>query len=150
MRWKPFHFRGNIYNLSHLHPCSITYEQAARGNAPARVYKVDVIFGLHCFTRGAVGGGLVDRTLLYSDDRETRSFDFARYELSKLLPELVRELPLRKCFHTGKGNFFTIEMVREDGKAIEYDVFFAATRSSIKGRLNLFVQSAYVRDREHA
>lgn len=56
----------------------------------------------------------------------------------------------RKCYHTGKGNFFSVEIVREDGTVVEYDIFFAVSRSSAKGKINLFVQSAYVRDAEHA
>ena len=31
---------------------------------------------------------------------------------------------------------------------MDYDVFFTASRSSIKGRLNLYVQSAFVREKE--
>ncbi len=34
----------------------------------------------------------VDAGLLYGDDRETRVFDFHRYELSKQLPTIIEEL----------------------------------------------------------
>lgn len=150
MQWKPFRFCGKIYDLAHLHPRSITYEQPATANAPTRVYRVDVIFGLHCFTRGRNLNVSRKDALLYGDDRETRVFDFVRYELSKRLPEIVEGLAQRKCYHTGKGNFFSVEIVREDGQIVEYDVFFVATRSSANGKINLFVQSAYVRDANHA
>ena len=106
MQWKPFQFCGKIYDLAHLHPRSVTYEQPATGNAPARVYRVDVIFGLHCFTRGRDLDVTRENALLYRDDRETRVFDFVRYELSKRLPEIVEGLAQRKCYHTGRGNFF--------------------------------------------
>lgn len=150
MLWRPFQFRGEIYDLAHLHPRSLTYEQPAKGDAPTRRYKVDVIFGLHCFTRARGQNPPQENTLLYGDDRETRVFDFDRYELSKRLPEIIEGLAQRKCYHTGKGNFFSVEIVREDGKAIEYDIFFVASRSSARGRINLFVQSAYQRDPEYA
>jgi hypothetical protein len=149
MRWKPFQFRGKVLDLAHLHPRSLTYQQPAKGNAPARVYRVDVIFGLHCFTRGRDQEAPQEKALLYGDDRETRVFDFVRYELSKRLPEIIEDLPQRKCYHTGKGNFFSVEIVSGDGSVVEYDVFFAASRSSTKGKINLFVQSAYVRDAEY-
>jgi len=87
--------------------------------------------------------------MLYSDNRETRIFDFQRYELSKRLPVILDTLGQRKCYHTGKGNFFSIDLINEDGTVTEYDIFFVASRSSRKGRLNLFVQSAYVRDPQH-
>lgn len=66
------------------------------------------------------------------------------------MPEIIDGLAQRKCYHTGKGNFFSVEIVREDGQVIEYDIFFVASRSSAKGRINLFVQSAYVRDANYA
>ena len=150
MQWKPFQFRREVYELAHLNPRSVTYEQPAKGHAPARTYRVDVIFGLHCFTRGRRSGEPQEVDLNYGDDREIRIFDYVRYELSKRLPEIVEGLPQRKCYHTGKGNFFSIEIVREDGKIIEYDIFFVASRSSTRGRINLFVQSAYARDDKHA
>jgi hypothetical protein len=104
------------------------------------------MFGLHCFTRGLPRGAQQPNpALLYADSREKREFDFQRYELSKRLPAIVETLPRRKCFHTERGNFFCIDLVDDQGKHIEYDIFFAASRSS-KGGLNLFVQSAYVRD----
>jgi hypothetical protein len=150
MQWKPFQFRGELFDLAHLHPRSVTYVQPARGDAPARTYRVDVIFGLHCFTRGRSQDTTQESTLLYKDDREIRVFDFVRYQLSKRLPEIVEGLARKKCYHTGKGNFFTVEIVQDDGKVIEYDIFFVASRSSTKGKINLFVQSAYVRDAMHA
>jgi hypothetical protein len=91
-----------------------------------------------------------ERALLYGDDREIRVFDFVRYELSKRLPAIIDGLPQRKCYHTGKGNFFSVEIVRGDGTVVEYDAFFTASRSSFRGKINLFVQSAYVRDAEYA
>jgi hypothetical protein len=150
MQWKPFQFCGNVYDLAHLHPRFLTYEQPANGDVPARVYRVDVIFGLHCFTRARGQNVPHENALLYGDDRETRVFDFVRYELSKRLPEIIEGLAQRKCYHTGKGNFFSVEIVREDGQVVEYDIFFAASRSSTKGKINLFVQSAYVRDADYA
>ena len=77
-------------------------------------------------------------------------FDFQRYQLSKRLPALVEGLSKRKCYHSGKGNFFTVELVDEQTRSrVEYEIYFTASRASKKGIVNLYVQSAYVRDREH-
>jgi hypothetical protein len=151
MRWNPFEHGGNVYDLAHLHPKTVTFTQAAKGDKPARTYTVDVTFGLHCFTRGSKDNEKPDPTLLYSDSREVRIFDFQRYELSKRLPEIIEGLPNRKCYHTGgKRNFFSIELINDGGNKVEYDIFFTASRSSKRGVLTLFVQSAYVRDVNHA
>ncbi len=111
-----------------------------------RSYEVDIIYSMHCFTRGRRDG---DANLLYSDRRETRVFDFRRYQLSLQLPQIVENLMGRRCYHAGRQNFFTVEMLDDELKRIEYEIYFTASRAS-SGRLKLFVQSAYVRDKAHA
>jgi hypothetical protein len=76
-------------------------------------------------------------------------FDFGRWDLSRRLPGIIHALTQRKCYHTGRGNFFTIQAIDQSGKKVEYEVFFNAyiRRDSKKAALNLIVQSAYVRDR---
>ena len=66
------------------------------------------------------------------------------------MPAIVEELHQRKCHHSGKGNFFIVEIVTEEGEKAEYDIFFEVSRATKKGVVNLYVQSAYVRDAEHA
>jgi hypothetical protein len=150
VHWKPFEFNSSVYDLSHLHPRTCRYTQPAKGNKPEHSYSVEIRFSLHCFTRGLKSGETLDRSLCYSDDRETRTFDFRRYELSKQLPAIFDTLAQRKCYHTGKSNFLTIEWVDDSGNFVEYEVFFVASRSFRKGVLNLFVQSAYIRDAKHS
>ncbi len=150
MQWRPFQYRERVYDLAHLHPRTVEYAQPAKGTAPERIYRVDIRFGLHCFTRGRQVKEASDSDLHYADERETRIFDFERYELSKYLPDIIAGLERRKCFHTGKGNFFSIEIVLNGGGTVEYDIFFVASRSALRGRINLFVQSAYVRDKDHS
>ena len=149
MQWRAFTHQNKTYSLDHLDSKTILYEQPGKADKPARKYSVEVDFSLHCFTRGIVANEQIDKTLLYADRREQRVFDFQRYELSKLLPEIVADLPNRKCYHTGKGNFFCVELVDQRGVKIEYDVFFEASRTQTKALLRLFVQSAYVRDKKH-
>lgn len=149
MQWKPFTFDGKTYELTHLHPRACSYRQPEKAGNPARSYDVDVLFSLLCFTRAIEPSETPAAGILYSDNREIRIFDFQRYEFSKRLPAIFESLAQRKCYHTGKGNFFSVDIVNENGTVSEYDIFFAASRSSKKGRLNLFVQSAYVRDALH-
>jgi hypothetical protein len=148
IRWIPFNHNNAVYGLDHLHPKTVTFTQPAKAGVPERLYTVDVEFGLHCFT--CERGENCDPALIYSDAREQRMFDFYRYELSKQLPIIVETLHTRKCYHTNHGNFFTIEIIQEEGKADQYEVYFTLSRSSKKGVLNLSLQSAYVRDRNHA
>jgi hypothetical protein len=105
--WAPFTKDKVAYGLTHLHPKTVTFEQQEKQNHPSRKYVVDVEFGLHCFTCGFEEGDDFDPKQIYSDARESRLFDFDRYELSKRLPEVVGNLPNCKCYHTNHGNFFT-------------------------------------------
>ncbi|OJZ06388.1 hypothetical protein [Variovorax sp. 67-131] len=151
--WKPFTHEGTSYVLSHLHPFVHTFKQAEQVGKPERSYPVQVIFSLHCFTRGADGIEEDPKGPLgYADSREMRIFDFGRYAQSRQLPEIVRALPMSPCFHTNHGNFFTVRLVNAaTGQGDTYEVYFTVSRSSSKVvPLNLFVQSAYVRDRLHA
>jgi len=146
LRWAAFSHDGKTYDLAHLHPKTVTFFQSAKGTNPPRGYKVDLIYSLHCFTRG-MEGETPDPQLLYSDDRETRIFDFRRYELSNRLPAIIEGLMTCKCFHADRGNFFTIKMVDEEGKQVDYEIYFTVSKSSKPGTINLFVQSAYTRDK---
>jgi hypothetical protein len=149
IKWKPFEFEGTVYDLTHLHPQRLSYRQAASDDKPERVYTVDVAFSLHCFTRGIKSGEQLHHSLFYADSRERRVFDFRRYALSRELPAIIEELHRRKCYHSGKGNFFVVELVTHEGERLNYEIYFEASRSSRKGVLNLYVQSAYVRDEAH-
>lgn len=147
--WRPFRLGNVCYDLSHLHPRRVQFVQPAKGSLSERRYQVEIIYGLHCFTRSPIPNEAVDPAWLYSDRRETRIFCPRRYALSKLLPDIVEGLPMRPCFHTGKGNFFVVELVGEAGVTLQYEVYFATSRSAQRGVLNLYVQSAYARDQTH-
>lgn len=149
--WEPFEHDGIVYDLSHLHPTQIELIQPGIGGNPERCFAIQVIFSLHCFTRSLKGSEASEiEHLIYRDRREDRVFDFGRYELSKRLPEIVKAIDRRACFHSGKGNFFLIELLTSEGQRQEYEVYFEASRSGKRGGLiNLYVQSAYVRDASH-
>jgi hypothetical protein len=152
VKWRPFTYGPDTFDLCHLHPRTIVYTQQTKGEIPERTYTVEVAFSLHCFTRGIKGGESIDPALCYSDHRETRVFDCGRWQLSHQLPGIIADLARRKCYHTGRGNFFTVEVIDRSGKKVDYEVFFTAYRRS-SGRttvLNLLVQSAYVRDPAHS
>jgi hypothetical protein len=148
MKWLPFNHGGKVYELAHLHPCTVKYEYPTDGKKVAAVFTVDITYGSHCFTCDPAKVAIVSPDMDYADARHVRVFDFGRYELSKQLPKIVEGLAERKCWNSSKGNFFTIEVITGEGKPADYDVFFAVSKSSQKGRINLFVQSAYMKDRK--
>ena len=97
----------------------------------------------------------MDSALHYSDSREIRIFCFDRYKLSFKLPEIARSLSERSCFHAERGNFLATELVKmgnSEGKG-RYEIYFKVSRVTKgnkrnKNLLRLFVQTAYIKDRE--
>lgn len=146
MRWREFYCEGETYNLEHLHPFSFDMVIPAKQGQPEQRYNINVRFSLHCFSRGVKPGEKIPDHLAYSDDRETRIFDLDRYNRSKTLPEIVRSLGERKCFHDSHGNFYVFEVTEEDGTTAYYSVFFTLSKAGKKAGLNLFISSAHLRE----
>jgi hypothetical protein len=146
IKFPAFHHAGTVYDLSHLDPSVVQYVQAGTDKEAAKVYKVNVIYTQHCFTRDIPQSGSYDKTLTCKDGRELRLFDVPRWELSKRLPGIVRALAERPCQHAKENNFVTVEAVTEEGEAVEYDIFFVASKAMRPGFINLVIQSAYVRE----
>jgi hypothetical protein len=145
--WGAFKYQEVEYDLSHLHPSQVRYIQPGKIGQPERIFTVDVSYSLHCFTNQL---DFSDPHLNYSDARETRTFNFERYELSKQLPQIIQELNFKNCMHTGKGNFFVVEVVTSSGVKENYEVYFEVKHSKTKGVAHLYVQSAYIRDLVHS
>ncbi len=150
MKWNPFEYQGQVYDLSHLHPFEWEYTAPSGDKHPERTYRFQVNFGMHCFSRDPLDGEQVDSTLFYQGPKERRVFCFDRHEWSRQLPDIIRSLGERTCWHTHHGNYFTIEFVTRSGDKVEYEVYFDVTRATRKGWLNLVVQTAYVRDERYA
>jgi hypothetical protein len=148
IKFPVFRHAGTVYDLSHLDPSVVEYIQAATETVAAKVYKVNVIYTQHCFTRDIPRSGAYDETLAHRDGKEVRLFDVDRWELSKRLPEIVLALAERTCQHAKENNFVTVEAVTADGDVLEYDIFFVASKAMRTGFINLFIQSAYIREQK--
>lgn len=144
--WEPFqHHEGEAYCLEHLHPQCVEYVIPPAKNAPERRFQVAVSYGLHCFTRNQKEGEVVHEAGWYADSREKRVFCLERWQLSKMLPEVVRTLGGRKCLHTGREEFVTLKVV-EGERTFDYAIFFILSKSSAQGiDMNLFIVSAHER-----
>ena len=81
---------------------------------------------------------------MYKSPRESRAFNFERYELSKQLPNIIKSLGDKETLvcHAGYGKFATVRIVDSNGIEANYFVPFAVFKESKK--LRLHVQSAYL------
>ena len=147
MKWKLFQHDGNTYDLSHLHPFDLELSQPGKGSSPERTYNFNVNFSLHCFSKAMKEED--NPGLEYSDNRESRTFCFDRYRLSFHLPDIIRNIHTKQCNHSGKVNFFIIELVTDEDKPVEYEIYFDVKKPISKGSpMQLYVQSAYVRTKD--
>lgn len=143
---------GVRYDLNHLHPyiCEVVIPGKEKTDkhpaVPERKIRVNVSFGLHCFARDPLPSERVSDDCWYQDNRERRVFCQIRWELSKQLPGIIATLAKRRCMHTGREEFVTLE-VPYQGRTLEYAVFFTVTKAGRADRadLNLFVNSAHER-----
>lgn len=147
MRWQPHVDRnGRAYPLHHLHPIRFEFVMPASGGRPETEALIHVGFGLHCFTKQIESGD--DPRDAYGDNREQRTFDHQRYELSKQLPEIVKGLPQRRCAFAKANNYVTIELGEGGGVPMRYGVFFNIRRWEKQGdnAVLVVIQSAYALD----
>lgn len=144
--WDKFNYNGSTYDLGHLHPFCFQYKQEATDTKPESIYKVQICFSMHCFTKAELTSSA--HPLNYSDANETRTFNFERYELSKKLPDIVMSLHKMKCMHTTRGNYFVIDIQHPVTGKQEYEVFFNVSKLA-NNVASIYVESAYVRDEEH-
>jgi len=72
-----------------------------------------------------------------------RIFSLERYQLSFMLPDLVRGLLDRACYFGDQDNFFTVDLSTGE----KYNVYFVVSKVEKRGGLRLRIQSAYLRPR---
>lgn len=144
--WSAATIADVVYDLSHLHPYLWTVTLSGTEEKPDLTLKLNVSYGLHCFSRGALPSEQVSDENWYRDSREKRVFCELRWGLSKRLPEIIATLAERRCMHTGREEFVTLEVLHQ-GRVFDYAVFFTVTkaRKAEGAHLNLFVNSAHER-----
>ena len=102
-----------------------------------------VQFTTHCYSDKFDPGRHPENVVVPDERGVLRCFDQDRYDLSKGLEALIRNLPGNKVHQTPESNFAIITM--QDGR--EYRVYFNIRRLR-KKELRLYVESAYAPDAE--
>jgi hypothetical protein len=145
MNWHAFTLHDQHYDLSHLDGFAYDLTIPAKDDKPEQVYRLNVTFSIHCFTRSARADEVIERNVAYRDSRETRIFDVDRYQQSKRLREMLETLADKKCYHDKHGNYYVFEVEDKAGVKGYYSVFFTVSKAGRKEGLNLYVTTAHVR-----
>lgn len=84
----------------------------------------------------------------YQAPKDSRPFNFERYELSKHLPKIIDALGEKETLvcHAGYGSFAAVKILDTSGNEIDYFVSFVVFKE--KKKLRLHVQSAYPLDQK--
>jgi hypothetical protein len=137
--WKPLSVDGVAVDLSHLEPLSFRVVPKGLDSEAT----IQVVFNNHCFSEdfdAARHSAPLPKT--HVAPHETRGFDVARYELSKLLPDLVRAFDGRRVAQTRTGPLVRVTLA--DGR--DYAIVFTLKKMGAL-TCELFVMSAYPLDR---
>ena len=144
--WRAFELDGKTYSLSHLDSCQLEYVDNRNPNQ-SYTYRIHVTYSFHCFAKD--DASLTEsqkEELNYSAPKDSRSFNFRRYKLSKSLPDIIQSLgdPNTLIYHKGHENYATCKIIEESGQSTDYVVLFSIFRE--KRKLRLHVSTAYPED----
>jgi hypothetical protein len=150
LAWTHHTYEGQTYKFAHLEPHTEIFVRPAAKNQPSEAFTVDVRYSDHCFTRRPKSDEYYDAQLAYQNgDKKIRLFCPKRHEMSKLLPELIRSLPIRTLQHNGtRGNFFTLDTLDLNGNPVKYIIIFNVRKSG-KGRMELLIETAYIEESDY-
>jgi hypothetical protein len=146
IRWPPYWDGIQRYDLSHVYPFKFTYVLPATDKFAEQSIRIQVSFSSHTFTKQCTED---EAHGPYSTKIDPRKFDHERYELSKLLEDIVGNMGNRGCFFTEYENFFIVELPAGIPTDSEYWIFFFLERveGNQEHHLDFVVQSAYLGQR---
>jgi hypothetical protein len=107
-RWPSHWDGGQRYDLSNVDPFKFDYVLPTNPQFAERIVSIQVSFTSHAFTRDCEADEVPHPH--YCAPGEARRFDHERYKLSKLLPDIIRNIGNLKCFFEKYDNFFVFEL----------------------------------------
>ncbi|AHF01404.1 stationary phase growth adaptation protein [Thiomicrospira aerophila AL3] len=144
--WKPFQYNGEVYHLDHLDAHFVEYKFDL--DDPQRHYKVIVTYSFHCFAKDYDHYTDDERQgLLYHAPKESRPFNFERYNYSKNMRKIIEELHQREdCIigYAGYDNYAVFTYQTKSGEKHQYKIAFNVFTE--KKKLRMHISSAYLND----
>lgn len=112
--WTNFKKDNTEYDLSHLNQFSFNHTRAATETLPSNTTSFLVSFSHHCFT-----GHIGDDEWIYPYANDERFFCITRYNLSRNLPQLIRDILntnpyVLRTFMGHREQFFYVEQNYQD------------------------------------
>jgi hypothetical protein len=137
-QWRSFEVDSLTYDLTHLAAHIVDYTNS-ENNEDYRFY---VTYSHHCFCKTEKGFNHEGKWR-YPFEKDPRHFHPIRYELSKYLPKIIKNLPSSHTGHAGYDSY-AISEIETNGVTTCYFVVFVVFKSNKKFRIH--VESAYPLD----
>ena len=134
---KSFTVESIEYDFTHLQARKHTFKHPKRNEQ----YTLYFTFSHHTFTRGIKENEASPEIFIYPYPRDLRIFDNTRYELSKLLPQIVENLPKQFCYHGGYSRYCSCKITQADGTEVFYQAVYRAWKE--KAKMRFHIESAY-------
>ena len=113
--WRNFKLGDRIYDLSHLDAHETEYIES-RKDGSSTTYRYIVTYSFHCFTKTEINQ--IDE-YLYHAPKESRHFNFKRYQLSLQLRDIINSLNKHVCFraseYKGRESYAICKLKDETG-----------------------------------
>ena len=136
-KWASFTLDSTNYDFSHLNAKKHTFSHPVRNED----YTLYFTISHHAFTRSIKENEVVLKRFLYPYPQDLRIFDKSRYELSKLLPQIIENLPDQFCYHGGYSRYCSCKIEDETGSKTFYQVVYRTWKE--KGKMRFHIESAY-------
>jgi len=136
-KWKNFEYEGKTYCLKHLSFHSVNFFDKKEN----KNYVVYVTYSFHCFAKNYSHIDLESeesKKLMYHTKKESRHFNFERYDLSFKIKDMINALNEYPKFYKGGYDKF---LVCKDENGQNYIVCLKIFKENKK--LRIHIESAY-------
>ncbi|WP_322055246.1 hypothetical protein [Paraburkholderia bannensis] len=161
MRWQDYLRQGHIvvqgqlYDLSHLLAANVEINIDGNGGFPARKITMHVEYLSHCVNVGARSKDepldfevLGHSRRMIDHQRQERAFCLDRYRWSKQLPAVIASLNDEVCYFGKHANWLVVRVIDDEGKEVQYSIYFRMRKGDAAGTLRMVIESAYERGAE--
>ncbi|NDV25083.1 hypothetical protein [Desulfovibrio sp. JC010] len=134
------------YDLEHLKTSVDTVTIPAKGRYPEVKLTLVLKYSSHCVTEGKqwlLRKGVTACSSIIDEGGQERCFSKERYKLSLSLPVIMKDIVEKQCYFGKHRNFIVVEQLDNFGQIQKYHVFFNIRKKG-KGRIEIYVESAYV------
>lgn len=133
---------GIEYDLLHMESFETQFEVKLSKSDPVTTVNAKIVFSNHCFSRTRTDDD-ADRHVIAVEKYEERVFCANRWEFSKRLPDIIRELGYKGCLQGGSKEILYRQEDRSNPR--DHDGWYICMRLDFKAGLEIWIRSTHWR-----